>query len=163
WPPNAPRMMEIMRSVKLFSSRERRRRMSDSVMTGADMLRSMASVTVQRPSPESGTKASRPASEGFLSSASAVRSRSQERTMEPPDPAGCATVNEFEAPKLGLSVAALGVLVVGVAAIDESIALLQERFELHDGLVDGVAGRDHDPDSTRSGKILDEIFQRVDA
>ena len=76
-------MMEIMRSVKLFSSRERRRRMSDSVMTGAEMLRSMASVTVQRPSPESGTQASRPASVGFLSSASAVRSSSQERTTEP--------------------------------------------------------------------------------
>ena len=43
--------------------------MSDSVMTGAEMLRSMASMTVQRPSPESGTQASRPSRVGFLSSA----------------------------------------------------------------------------------------------
>ena len=40
--------------------------MSDSVMTGAEMLRSMASMTVQRPSPESGTQASRPSRVGVL-------------------------------------------------------------------------------------------------
>ena len=44
-----------MRSVKLFSSRERMRRINDSVITGADTLRSIASNTVQRPSPESET------------------------------------------------------------------------------------------------------------
>src|SRR5206468_10266925 len=34
WPPKAPRIIEIMRSVKLFSSRERSLRISDSVITG---------------------------------------------------------------------------------------------------------------------------------
>jgi hypothetical protein len=47
--------MASIRSVKLFSSRERMRRISASEITGAETFRSMASKTVQRPSPESAT------------------------------------------------------------------------------------------------------------
>ena len=50
-------MMASMRSVKLFSSRDRMRRISDSVIMGADIFRSIASITVQRPSPEPATEA----------------------------------------------------------------------------------------------------------
>ena len=50
------------------------------------------------------------------------------------------TVDEVEALGGDLRVAAHGVFVVGVAAVDEDVAGDEEGFEVGDGLVDGVAG-----------------------
>ena len=36
-------------------------------------------------------------------------------------------------------------------------------FEPRDGLVDGIAGGNHDPDGARGGEILHQVFERVDA
>ena len=62
-----------------------------------------------------------------------------------------------------LRVAALGVLVVGVAAIDDGVASREQAFEAGDGVVDRIAGGDHDPDGAGGGEIFDEVFERVDA
>src|SRR5690606_17389539 len=80
WPPNSLRIADSRRSANDSPSRERRRAISDWVITGAGTSRSIASATVQRPSPESGTNGAMPSIVGFLSSASAVRSSSHERT-----------------------------------------------------------------------------------
>ena len=52
-----------------------------------------------------------------------------------------------------LRVAALRVLVVGVAAVDDGVALGEQTFEAGDGVVDGIAGGNHDPDGARGGEI----------
>src|SRR6185312_7009293 len=54
-PPNSLRSDDSSLSVNESSSRERKRSISDSVITGAETLRSSAASTVQRPSPESTT------------------------------------------------------------------------------------------------------------
>ena len=54
-PPNSLRIAESSLSENESLSRERRRSISDWVMIGAGTSRSMASLTVQRPSPESAT------------------------------------------------------------------------------------------------------------
>jgi len=54
-PPNSFRSDDSSLSAKESSSRERKRSISDSVITGADTLSSSAASTVQRPSPESTT------------------------------------------------------------------------------------------------------------
>ena len=53
------------------------------VITGAGTSRSIASATVQRPSPESTTYGAMPSIVGFLPSASVVSSSSHERTTLP--------------------------------------------------------------------------------
>lgn len=58
-------MIASILSVKLFSSRERILLINDSVITGAETFKSIASNTVHRPSPESETNASSPSSFGF--------------------------------------------------------------------------------------------------
>jgi hypothetical protein len=40
---------------------------------------------------------------------------------------------------------------------------LHQRFKLGDGVVDGIAGWNHDPDGAGSCEVLYEILQRVDA
>ncbi|MET4729315.1 hypothetical protein ABIE09_003128 [Lysobacter enzymogenes] len=54
-PPNSLRIAASSLSAKESFSRERKRSISEAVMTGADTSRSIASATVQRPSPESST------------------------------------------------------------------------------------------------------------
>ena len=83
--------------------------------------------------------------------------------FEAPDSAGGAAVDELEAGRRELRVAALGVLVVGVAAVDDGVAPGEQTFEAGDGVVDGIAGGNHDPDGAGGGEILDEVFERVDA
>ena len=83
--------------------------------------------------------------------------------FEAPDSAGGAAVDELEAGRRELRVAALGVLVVGVAAVDDGVASGEQTFEACDGVVDGIAGGDHDPDGAGGGEILDEVFEGVDA
>src|SRR5690606_13730726 len=82
-PPNSLRIADRIRSANDSPSRERNRAIRDWVITGAGTSRSIASATVQRPSPESGTNGAMPSIVGFLSSASAVRSSSHERTTLP--------------------------------------------------------------------------------
>src|SRR3546814_7150685 len=78
-PPNSLRFADRSLLANESPSRERRRALSDWVSTGADPSRSLASATVQGPSPESGTNGAMPSLVGFLSSASAVRSRRPKR------------------------------------------------------------------------------------
>ena len=54
-PPNSLRIAASSLSAKESFSRERKRSINEAVMTGADTSRSIASATVQRPSPESST------------------------------------------------------------------------------------------------------------
>src|SRR6266702_215119 len=69
-PPNWLRMADNSLSVNESASRERRRSSNDRVMTDAGTPNSMASATVQRPSPESATYGAIPCEVGFFSSAS---------------------------------------------------------------------------------------------
>src|SRR6202035_5167851 len=83
WPPNwfliaASSLSEYeseSRDVSLFNN--------DSVITGAGTSRSIASETVQRPSPESETYGAMPAISGFSFNAILSRSSSQDRTTLP--------------------------------------------------------------------------------
>ena len=55
WPPNCCRRAASMRSENGDGSRDRKRRSRDRLRTSAGLSRSIASCTVQRPSPESAT------------------------------------------------------------------------------------------------------------
>src|SRR5439155_4986607 len=82
-PPNSARSAASIRSLNESSWRERKRRNSESASTGAGTPRSIASSTVQRPSPESSTYPrifSRP---GSLPNARSASSSSHERTTLP--------------------------------------------------------------------------------
>src|ERR687888_213433 len=84
WPPNWLRSAALTFAAKSPCRRESKRANSADVMTGIGTRRSMASSTVQRPSPESSTHPSIPASS--LPSSSNARhasSQSHERTTEP--------------------------------------------------------------------------------
>ena len=59
--------------------------------------------------------------------------------------------------------AALGVGVVGIAAVDEDVAFVEQREERVDEVVDGRAGLDHHHDLPRLGEVGHEVFQRVAA
>src|SRR6185437_9232434 len=83
WPPNSLRIADSSLSENESASRERRRSISEAVMIGAGTSRSMASATVQRPSPESTTYAAMSFISGSRCSALAVRSSNHERTTEP--------------------------------------------------------------------------------
>src|ERR1700722_19599132 len=77
--------------------------------------------------------------------------------LKAPDSAGGAAVDELEAGGDELRVAALGVLVVGVAAVDDGVAPREQAFEACDGVVDGIASGDHDPDGAGGAEVLDEV------
>lgn len=83
--------------------------------------------------------------------------------FEAPDTAGRAAVDELEAFGGLLGVATLRVLVVGIAAVDEGIAFLHEGLQPGDGLVDGSAGGDHDPDGSGRLEAPHELLDGVDA
>ncbi len=70
------------RSAYPSSSLELILRNNELVMIGAATLKSMASNTIHRPSPESGANGAIPSIEGFSPSASDVRSNNQERTTD---------------------------------------------------------------------------------
>src|SRR5213079_2715184 len=55
WPPNSLRRAAITLPLNVSGCRDRKRIRSESVITGAGVSESMASCTVQRPSPESAT------------------------------------------------------------------------------------------------------------
>ena len=84
WPPNSLRSAASTLPPYESSWRERNRVCSESVITGAGTSRSIASWTVQRPSPESATQPLRWArSWPFDANARASSSSSHERTTEP--------------------------------------------------------------------------------
>src|SRR3546814_15581051 len=66
-PPNSLRIADSSLLANESPSRERRRAISDWVITGAGTSRSIASATVQRPSPESGQNGAMPSIVGVLS------------------------------------------------------------------------------------------------
>ena len=70
--------------------------------------------------------------------------------LEAPDAAGDARVHEVDAALREQRVAALRVLEVGVAAIDDGVAGREERRELLHRRLGRVAGRHHEPDDARA-------------
>src|SRR5690606_18767185 len=76
-----------------------------------------------------------------------------------PSPAAAADARvEVLDPALGELLGVLAVvLVVGVAALDDEVALLQQRAEFPDAAAGGFAGGDHQPDDPRSRQPLDEF------
>ena len=79
--------------------------------------------------------------------------------FQAPDAARGADIDEVEALGCGFSVAADGILVVGVASVNEGVAGGEMRLQLGDGLVDGVALGNHDPDGARGFELGDHLFQ----
>ena len=59
--------------------------------------------------------------------------------------------------------AAVGVGVEGVAAVDDDVALFEVRDDLSDGLVDDIAGFDHDHDAARGLERGAELLDGVGA
>ena len=86
--------------------------------------------------------------------------RHDRRTLEradltPGDPAP----HEVDAVLAQRLLAAAGVLEVGVAAVDDDVALLEERDQLVDDRVGGVARLDHDDDPARLLQRGDELLR----
>ena len=80
--------------------------------------------------------------------------------LEAEHPAAGADVDVVE-PELGeLLPAADIVVVVGVAAVDDDVARLEQRGDLIDDLA-GDAGRDHHPDDAGRGQLADEVLHRL--
>jgi hypothetical protein len=71
--------------------------------------------------------------------------------------------NEQEALALELLDAADGIRVVGVAAVDDDITLLEMGFELSDKVVDGITSLDEHDDLARSLEFGHELLNRVSA
>ena len=82
-PPNSFRSAAMTLAPKESAWRERNRVSSDSVMTGAGTSRSIASCTVQRPSPESSTYPLSAARSASFANARSASSLSHERTTLP--------------------------------------------------------------------------------
>src|SRR5678815_2309430 len=80
WPPNSLRSAAITFAPNESACRERKRVCSDNVITGAGTSRSIASCTVQRPSPESATHPLMSDSDASRANAFAASSLIQERT-----------------------------------------------------------------------------------
>src|SRR6266550_7553020 len=84
WPPNWFRRAAATLAENLMSSRDAKRAKSDAAMTGAGTFSLIASLIVQRPSPESSTYGAMSLrSPPWCSNAACSSSSSQERTTEP--------------------------------------------------------------------------------
>ncbi len=83
WPPNWLRRADTRRSPKASFFWEANRANRAEEMTGAETPRSMASSTVQRPSPESTTTPSIWSNPDSGRRARSASSSSQDRTTEP--------------------------------------------------------------------------------
>jgi hypothetical protein len=73
--------------------------------------------------------------------------------------AGHAGSDEAQAQVAQPLVAALGVGVERVAAVDDDVTLVEQRDELFDHGVDRAAGLDHDHDLARAGQDCDEFLE----
>ena len=83
--------------------------------------------------------------------------------LQTPDAAAGAGVDEVQALLLELLGAPNGIFVVGVAAVDDDIAFGQIRPQLLDGLIDGIARWNHQPDGPRRAQLFDEVRKRMSA
>src|SRR6185369_11835425 len=83
WPPNSLRSAAMTLAPNESVWRERKRACSESVITGAGTSRSIASCTVQRPSPESATQPLIAESDASRANAAAASSLSHDRTTLP--------------------------------------------------------------------------------
>src|SRR6266550_4473047 len=84
WPPNWFRRAAATLAENLTSSRDAKRAKSDAAMTGAGTFSLIASLIVQRPSPESSTYGAMSSSfEPCVSNAACRSSSSHDRTTEP--------------------------------------------------------------------------------
>jgi hypothetical protein len=71
--------------------------------------------------------------------------------------------DEAQALAAQVRIAALGVGVEAVAAVDDDVVLVQQRNQLLDDLVDRRAGLHHDLDLAGLGQALDELLERLGA
>ena len=83
--------------------------------------------------------------------------------FQAPDATAGPRVDEAQALRGQLGGAADRIFVVGVAAVDDDIALVGERQQLLDGLIHRVARRHHEPDRPRQSKLFDEVGERMGA
>ena len=74
-----------------------------------------------------------------------------------PDPAAHTGVDEVDAALFEHLVAALGILEVGVAAVDDRVFGGQQRGELLESLLGRVACGNHQPDDARRGEHCDHV------
>jgi hypothetical protein len=83
--------------------------------------------------------------------------------FQPPYTTARADVHIFDAAGFQFRRAALVVRPLGVAAVDDRVAAVEQLGELVDGLLRRRARGDHDPDHARSLELPDEILQRARA
>jgi hypothetical protein len=79
--------------------------------------------------------------------------------LEPPHAAGGADVDVVDPALVERRRAAHVVVPVGVAAVDDGVALVEEVGEREHGLLGRVAGGDHDPHGARRFELGHEIVQ----
>ncbi len=80
--------------------------------------------------------------------------------LEAPDPAARAGIDVVDALRGEVTLAALVVVEVRVAAVDDRVAGLEVLHQLLDLSLGCVAGRDHDPDGPRLFEAVDELGDR---
>ena len=81
-----------------------------------------------------------------------------EADLESPDPARDARVDEVDALVLRLDVAPLRVAEVGVAAVDDRVALFGERQQLLEDVLGDLPRRHHHPERARRLELFLQLF-----
>ena len=81
--------------------------------------------------------------------------------LETPDAARDARVEEVDALGAGHLGAPLRVAEVRVAAVDDDVAVLEQRHERLERVLRGIAGGDHQPDDTRVVELADQLDERA--
>ncbi len=66
-------------------------------------------------------------------------------------------------PLLSIYEAAFAVSVMFVTTVDDDIAGFEQRNQLIDQIIDGLASLDHNHDLARASDAFDEFFERVTA
>ena len=79
---------------------------------------------------------------------------------EPPDAAAHARVDEVDALRLRVAVAALRVAEVRVAAVDDRVARVAEREQLLERVLGDLAGGDHQPERARRVELVAKLGER---
>ena len=82
--------------------------------------------------------------------------------VEAPDAAAGADIDIAQALRLQPRRLVDGVVIVGIAAVDDDVAGLQQRGDRLDD-PSGDRGRQHQPDAARLGELADELLQRAGA
>jgi hypothetical protein len=84
-----------------------------------------------------------------------------EADLEPPDAAGDAGVDEVKPAHLRLRMPALRVAEVGIAAVDDRVALLGDAEQLLKRVLGDLPGRDHQPERARRAELPFELVERA--